>query len=305
MEVAQVQVEKPREFRPRKMRVLCITDGEDSSATIVMRDYAKKSRHFIDVRPWNNDVGLRALSTDYDLVYLHSGILLSPMNTIIVDTLTQSSTPWMAGLRGMLNYKRWLVNSRSGFHPWVGKLRGILCSNLWFLARCREMSKVPSILAPSCVDPDLFQPLAPPMDFSIGFVGHPNHGAKGYEYFNQLSFPKKIADGSIAHSDMPNFYKGISVYCCTSVEEGAPVPPKEAASSARPVVSFDVGDIRDWLPERLIVRNIPEMEKAVHRLRQNAEWHRAANECWEAVEPYYSVNIARVYDSAFESINNK
>jgi len=279
------------------MKILGLVDGDTSSAYIVMRDIARYSRNNIDVQSWVPNLDM----SGYDLVYIHSGILLSEFNPSVVEAVMNLEVPVMAGLRGMLNWKRWVNTDGLTYRPFVDKISAILCSNRSFLNVSKRISSTPAYLAPSCIDPTLFVPTPAPLNFTVGFVGHRDHGSKGYAKFKTLPWVQSVADGSIPHSEMPQFYNGVSVYCCTSNEEGAPVPPKEAASCGRPVCSFSVGDIQDWLPKKLIASDITDMSRIIRELQYRDAWRAAALACFEAVEPYYAQVVAKTYDTIFES----
>ena len=49
----------------------------------------------------------------------------------------------------------------------------------------------------------------------------------------------------VSHEEMPEIYKKASIVCLPSYREGLPKVLLEAASSARPIVAFDVAGCRD------------------------------------------------------------
>lgn len=58
----------------------------------------------------------------------------------------------------------------------------------------------------------------------------------------------KFADrkeGYIPHEKMPDYYNSIDVYICTSKNEGTPNPVLESMASGVPIISTDVGIVRD------------------------------------------------------------
>lgn len=61
------------------------------------------------------------------------------------------------------------------------------------------------------------------------------------------------ANGELSFDEMPNFYKQIDVLICTSKFEGTPNPVLEAISSGVPVISSDVGIVR----ESVTTSNLP------------------------------------------------
>ena len=52
-------------------------------------------------------------------------------------------------------------------------------------------------------------------------------------------------DGIIPHNKMPDYYNSIDVYICASKNEGTPNPVLESMASGVPVISTDVGIVRD------------------------------------------------------------
>lgn len=57
-------------------------------------------------------------------------------------------------------------------------------------------------------------------------------------------------DGYIPHDKMPNYYNSIDVYICASKNEGTPNPVLESMASGVPIVSTNVGIVRDALGEK-------------------------------------------------------
>ena len=57
-------------------------------------------------------------------------------------------------------------------------------------------------------------------------------------------------DGYIPHDKMPDYYNSIDLYICASKNEGTPNPVLESMASGVPIVSTDVGIVRDALGEK-------------------------------------------------------
>lgn len=57
-------------------------------------------------------------------------------------------------------------------------------------------------------------------------------------------------DGYIPHDKMPDYYNSIDLYICASKNEGTPNPVLESMASGVPIVSTNVGIVRDALGER-------------------------------------------------------
>lgn len=63
----------------------------------------------------------------------------------------------------------------------------------------------------------------------------------------------KFADrkeGFIPHNKMPDYYNSIDVYVCASKNEGTPNPVLESLTSGVPIISTNVGIVRDALGEK-------------------------------------------------------
>ena len=57
-------------------------------------------------------------------------------------------------------------------------------------------------------------------------------------------------DGLIPHDKMPEYYNSIDVYICASKNEGTPNPVLESMASGVPIISTNVGIVRDALGEK-------------------------------------------------------
>lgn len=116
----------------------------------------------------------------------------------------------------------------------------------------------------------------------------------------------------IPHNEMPNFYKDIDAYICTSISEGTPNPVLEAASCGRAVISTMVGIVpmlvRDGLNGLVIERNRESLQNAIIKLRddrdlcitmgkKNSEIIRNEGWCW--------TNRAKGYEKMFFCVANR
>ena len=66
--------------------------------------------------------------------------------------------------------------------------------------------------------------------------------AEGYSI--EMKFADR-KDGLIPHDKMPDYYNSIDLYICASKNEGTPNPVLESMASGVPIVSTDVGIVRD------------------------------------------------------------
>lgn len=85
-----------------------------------------------------------------------------------------------------------------------------------------------------------------------------------------------IADRNIKmieHKDMPEYYNNIDVYVCVSRTEGHPDPVIEAMACGVPIISTDVGIVREMLGKKqqkfIIDRNIDSLKEKIKILVEN------------------------------------
>ncbi len=85
---------------------------------------------------------------------------------------------------------------------------------------------------------------------------------------------KKFADrkeGYIPHEKMPEYYNSIDIYICASKNEGTPNPVLESMASGVPIISTNVGIVRDALGEKqkkyiLKERNKDDLKEAIKEM---------------------------------------
>lgn len=68
-------------------------------------------------------------------------------------------------------------------------------------------------------------------------------------------------DRMIPHQEMPDFYKSIDIYVCASLCEGTPNPVLEAMACGIPVISTDVGIVREVFGPKQKKYILPERSK--------------------------------------------
>lgn len=127
----------------------------------------------------------------------------------------------------------------------------------------------PDLVIEDGVDTARFSPVqsfrSPKDEFSIGWAGNSAWGAisqgrdiKGYHRLftpmmellgkDGLKVTEKVADPQkklIPFEEMPDFYRSLDLFVCTSEMEGTPNPVLEAMACGVPVVSTDVGVVSD------------------------------------------------------------
>lgn len=138
-------------------------------------------------------------------------------------------------------------------------------------------------LCPSGVDMERFTLRAYPETFTAGWAGNSRADGgtdlKGLPIIEEAcrlaGMPLKVADrhdAPVPFEQMPDWYGGISVLLCASLAEGTPNPVLEALACGRPVISTDVGIVREALASGAVgevVERTPEaFARSLTRLRE-------------------------------------
>lgn len=97
--------------------------------------------------------------------------------------------------------------------------------------------------------------------------------AEGYPI--ELKFADR-KEGYIPHDKMPEYYNSIDIYICASKNEGTPNPVLESMATGIPIVSTDVGIVRDAFGEKqkdfiLKERSKEELKSKLKILLNNLE----------------------------------
>lgn len=143
------------------------------------------------------------------------------------------------------------------------------------------------IVAEDGVDTALFTPKAFPTEFTAGWTGNSQRDTpggpvdmKGRKLIEQACklarVPLNILDvatcgGAWPHTEMPKFYKDLSVYICASYCEGTPNPVLEAMACGKPVISTAVGITPELIQEGsngfLVDRTVGAIAAALSNLK--------------------------------------
>ena len=287
------------------LNVEVVCDGEDSSATIVMKQVAKYSKHNLMVRQWTPEI-----TNETDLIYFHYGGLLTEKNKQALPYL-DAPVKKIAGLRGYLTFKRWTVGfflESTHLHDFIGKLDAVSCASKELQKMFTNVRQdIPTFVCHSGVDTEAFKPSPLPEHFCIGWAGNAFSGAKVFPNFTKLPFPKRTAGDGIGtyrkFEEMPKFYSGISVYVSTSTEEGSPVPPKEAAACGRPVAAVEVGDLFEWVPEEYLVSTWQELIPIIKRFSEDRNLLEVETRRFRELSLRWDYHrVVREYDDMFECV---
>lgn len=113
----------------------------------------------------------------------------------------------------------------------------------------------------SGADTELFKETEMPRNFRAGWTGSYNCPIKrthllkhlDYEVLTMGNDSSKFLVKNRSQNDIRDFYNSISVLVCLSKAEGGPLPPIEAASCGRAVVSTSMGQMPDLLEKQWLV----------------------------------------------------
>lgn len=106
---------------------------------------------------------------------------------------------------------------------------------------------------------------------------------------------KKFADrneGYIPHDKMPEYYNSIDLYICASKEEGTPNPILEAMASGVPVISTDVGIVKEAFGEHQKKYLLKERtknalkEKIVQLIENKEDWQKLSQENLQEIQKW-------------------
>lgn len=197
-----------------------------------------------------------SLKKDYDIVHLNSGMvaplgLLQPQRPVVL-------TLWGDDL---------LANRLAGVQPEITKLCARRSDSV--IVRSQEMQEAlpcDAAIIPSGIDVSKFKPIDrtearktvgwDPTDYHVLFPYPEGRGKKRYPVAKRVvENANKRFDCSIQlhqiyqvnHDEMPLYYNAADVLLLPSSREGSPNTVKEAMACNVPVVSTDVGDVRERL----------------------------------------------------------
>lgn len=141
---------------------------------------------------------------------------------------------------------------------------GILCIN----PRLRDLAQKyndNALYIPAGVDCERFM-LSPTtydgtQKLRVGWCGQVKPGTpnpKGYDWvlgpvmerckdFCEFIINNRAHQDALSRNEMVEWYKGIDVLLCTSINEGMPLPILEAMATGRPIVTTNIGDVAEMM----------------------------------------------------------
>tara|TARA_B110000438_G_scaffold138965_1_gene134267 strand:- start:2273 stop:3208 length:936 start_codon:yes stop_codon:yes gene_type:complete len=199
---------------------------------------------------------------NFDIVHCHWGyntLFLYNINIPIVTTFHGSD------LQGIDN-KNFSIKLKSNILIFLSRLacyisvHNIFVSNKLMKASPKKIENITNTVIPMGFDTRLFKPIS--KSFSrkrlginekkiiILFAGNFKKSIKGYTLAIEVM---KLMDDNFQlikvnyndHTDIPYFINASDVLLMTSFKEGAPVMIKEALACNTPIVSTDVGDVKE------------------------------------------------------------
>ena len=121
---------------------------------------------------------------------------------------------------------------------------------------------------------------------------------------------KRFADrdeGYIPHDKMPDYYNSIDLYVCASKVEGTPNPILESMACGIPVISTDVGIVKEALGEKqqkyiMEERTKQELKKKIKEFLDNPQdWNQLSEENLTQIKNWSWENKCKQFEEFFES----
>jgi glycosyltransferase involved in cell wall biosynthesis len=113
-----------------------------------------------------------------------------------------------------------------------------------------------------------------------------------------------VLDGHVRQSDIALMFNGADCFLFTSDSEGSPNIIKEAIACNLPVISVDVGDVRerlrDVIPSRIISRDPHEIGKALAEFLTKPERSNGAQLIQDLSAENIALRVLRLYEEALK-----
>jgi len=233
------------------MKILKLIDQYGWAYFFMDREQQRYSKHDILIR--RGDVDLSGV----DIVFIHSPDISSYACSTLPNRAHRAGIKVIGCYSGQVNDKYSYADLIVTISPQtyeIAKSLGYSC---------------PVVLIPEGVDTNFFYPswsFEKKQDsFKVGWAGRPC-AVKRPHLLDRLEFPvQKQADwGHVyfkedrALDSMLTFYRSIDCLVLTSIKECMPRVVMEAMACGLPVVSTDVGSIRNLLSSKMIIPNYPD-----------------------------------------------
>jgi glycosyltransferase involved in cell wall biosynthesis len=193
-------------------------------------------------------------------------------------------------------------------------------------------SKKPKMIITDGVDLDLFKPqnikrfVKQKDKYIIGWVGNSLWGpeqedSKGLNKIIKPAIKELIDEGynieiniadkqikMIRKEDMPKYYSNIDIYVCASLSEGTPNPVLEAMACGIPIISTDVGIVREAFGEEQAKYILEERskdclkKKIIELLSEHDNFRRLSEENIEQIKKWTWHNKIKDFKKFFDYI---
>ena len=248
---------------------------------------------------------------DYDIIHAQfgqSGLIVLPTKLPLVVTFHGSDLQGWIGLAGKKSFASKIMTKMSRIVAHYSDQIIVVSDHLTnYLPSNLSVNRIP------CgINFDLFHPLPrdetrselnlPLEKYLILFVGDPSNPIKRFELAQQAveSFgdyidSQLIIAKDIPHEIMPQYLNACDVLLVTSVHEGSPTVVKEALACNLPVVSVDVGDVKQRVGDfdECIVCEEDSINNIVSALCLNMEKGRLKD------------GFSKIQDLSLENISNE
>jgi glycosyltransferase involved in cell wall biosynthesis len=194
------------------------------------------------------EVYRRTHRSEYDVVHAHYGLAGLP-------ALFRGSTPLVVSLHGS--------DALLGkLEPWISRF---VCrrADATIVVSPKIAAKIPGVIIPCGVDLDVFKPIPKPiarerlqLAKDRKYVLFPFNPARRVKRFDlaQAAVDQLVTEGmsvelltisNVPNQEMPWYYSSADAMILCSDSEGSPTSMKESLACNLPVVSVDVGDVRE------------------------------------------------------------
>ncbi len=230
----------------------------------------------------------KIINNTYDLVHAQwgqSGVLALPKKLPLVITYRGSDLKGIVNNNGNYTFSGCILK-------WISKITALLSDEVIVMSEqlAHHLPKRSFQIIPSGLDLELFKPmdreearrkLGMPVDKQfVLFVTSYEDPVKRYELaqasvarLNHNLKVELLVANQVPYSQMPVYMNACDALLLTSLHEGSPNAVKEALACNLPVVSVDVGDVRERIQsiEGCIVCEDDEIETIAAGLRRTLE----------------------------------